>query len=106
MNVSSKLNSPVFEKIKRTLDPAYSYVIFEKSDGSADEEEFQEIFDVISRLKLGFFEWRIHHDKIRNVAILVVKIDPGRTDKILEEFINIGIPNEFTFYSFGNRIKV
>jgi hypothetical protein len=40
------------------------------------------------------------------VAILVVKIDPGRTDKILEEFINIGIPNEFTFYSFGNRIKV
>jgi len=106
MNVQPKLNSPVFENIKRTLDPAYSYVIFEKTDGSPDEDEFREVFDVILRLKLGIFEWRIHHDKARGVAILVVKIDPGRTDKILEEFINIGIPKEFTFYSFGNRLRV
>jgi len=106
MNVPPKVNSPVFEKIKQTLDSAYSYVIFEKSSGSPDEGEFREVFDVISRLKLGIFEWRIHHDKIRGVAILVVKIDPGRTDKILEEFINIGIPKEFTFYSFGSRIEV
>jgi len=106
MNVQPKLNSPVFEKIKRSLDPAYSYVIFEKSGGSGDKNEFQKVFDAISRLNLGILEWKIHHDKTRGVALLVVKIDPGRTDKILEEFINIGIPKEFTFYSFGNRIKV
>ena len=106
MNVPPKVNSPVFEKIKRTLDPAYSYVIFEKSEGSPDEGEFQEVFDIISRLKLGIFEWKIHHDKTRGVAILVVKIDPGRTDKILEEFINMGIPKDITFYSFGSRIEV
>jgi len=106
MTVQGKLNSPVFEKIKRTLDPAYSYVIFEKSDGSVDKDEFQEVFDVISRLKLGNFEWKIHYDKTKGVAILVLKIDPGRTDKILEEFINMGIPKDFTFYSFGSRIEV
>ncbi len=106
MNVRRKLNSPVFEKIKRTLDPAYSYVIFEKSSGSSDENEFQEVFDVISRLKLGIFEWTIHHDKTKGVAILVVKVDPGRTDKILEEFLNMGMPKDITFYSFGSRIEV
>ena len=106
MKLRPERNSPVFETIKRTLDPAYSYVIFEKSNGSADEADFQEVFDVISRLKLAIFEWKIHPDKIKNVAILVVKIDPGRTDKILEEFINKGISKDFTFYSFGNRINV
>ena len=106
MNPRRKLNSPVLEKIKRTLDPAYSYVIFEKSSGSTDEDEFQEVFGVISRLKLGIFEWKIHYDKTKGVAILVVKIDPGRTDKILEEFMNIGIPKDITFYSFGSRIEV
>jgi len=106
MKARRKLNSPVFEKIKRTLDPAYSYVIFEKSSGSTDEDEFQEVFDVISSLELGNFEWKIHYDKTKGVAILVVKIDPGRADKILEEFINMGIPKDITFYSFGSRIEV
>lgn len=106
MKVRRKLNSPVLEKIKRTLDPAYSYVIFEKSSGSTDEDEFQGVFDVISRLKLGIFERKIYYDKTNGVAILVVKIDPGRTDKILEEFINMGIPKDITFYSFGSRIEV
>ena len=106
MKPRRKLNSPVLEKIKRTLDPAYSYVIFEKSSGSTDEDEFQGVFDVISRLKLGIFERKIHYDKTNGVAILVVKIDPGRTDKILEEFINMGIPKDITFYSFGSRIEV
>jgi hypothetical protein len=106
MKARRKLNSPVLEKIKRTLDPAYSYVIFEKSSGSTDEDEFQGVFDVISRLKLGIFERKIYYDKTNGVAILVVKIDPGRTDKILEEFINMGIPKDITFYSFGSRIEV
>jgi len=106
MKPRRKLNSPVLEKIKQTLDPAYSYVIFERSSGSTDEDEFQGVFDIISRLKLGNFEWKIHYDKTKGVAILVVKIDPGRTDKILEEFINMGIPKDFTFYSFGSRIEV
>jgi hypothetical protein len=106
MNILPKLNSPVFEKIKRTLDSAYSYVIFEKFEGSPEEDEFQEVFDVISRLKLGIFEWKIHHDKTRGVAILVVKVDPCRTDNILEEFLNMGIPKDITFYSFGSRIEV
>jgi hypothetical protein len=104
METERKPNSLVFEKIKRTLDPAYSYVIFEKVTGSNHKDEFPDIFDAISHLKLGILDWKIHHDKDKKMALLVVKVYPGRTDKILEKFINIGIPKDITFYSFGSRI--
>jgi len=106
METERKPNSLVFGKIKQTLDHAYSYVIFEKATGSTDEDDFQEIFDAISRLKLGIFEWKIHYDKANRIALLVVKVDPDRTDKILQEFLNIGTPRDITFYSYGSRIEV
>ncbi len=105
MKIKRKPNSPVFEKIKQTLDPAYNYVIFEKATGPNDEDAFPEIFNAISHLKLEYFEWKIHHDKVKGVALLAVKIDPGRPDKILEEFLNIGIPKNMTFYSYGSLVK-
>jgi hypothetical protein len=40
MKARRKSNSPVFEKIKQTLDPAYNYVIFEKTASSNDEDGF------------------------------------------------------------------
>ena len=96
-------NASVFNEIKRTLDPAYSYVIFEKAVGSIDEDEFHEVFDAISCLKLGIFGWKIHQDKTQGKALLVVKVDPGRTDTILEELFKAGMPKDITFYSFGSR---
>lgn len=105
MKARRKANSPVFEKIKQTLDPAYNYVIFEKAAGPNDENEFPEIFDAISHLKLGNFEWKIHHDKVNGVALLVVKVDPDRPDRILEKIFSIGIPKDITFYSYGSKVK-
>jgi len=105
MKARRKPNSPVFEKIKQTLDPAYNYVIFKKTTGPNDDNEFPEIFDAISHLKLENFECKIHHDKIKGVALLVMKVDPDRPDKILERFLSIGIPRDITFYSYGSLVK-
>jgi hypothetical protein len=106
METERKHNSLALGKIKRTLDPAYSYVIFEKTSVSANEEKFQEIFDAISRLKLAILDWKIHHDRVERIALLVVKVNPGRTDKILEEFVNAGMPKDIIFYSFGSRVGI
>ena len=106
MKTKRKPNSPVFGKIKQTLDPAYSYLVFEKATDSTNKDGFYEIFDAISRLELGILDWKIHHDKTKRIALLVVKVDPGRTDKILEEFVNVGLPKDIIFYSFGSRIVV
>lgn len=105
MEIEHKPDSPVFEKIKQTLDPAYNYMIFEKATNSNDEDEFQEIFDTISHLKLRNFEWKIHHDKVKGVALLVIKVDPDRPDKILEKLLTIGIPKDIIFYSYGSLVK-
>jgi hypothetical protein len=105
MEIQRKPHSPVFEKIKQKLDPAYNYVIFEKETKSKDEDEFSEIFDAISRLKLGNIEWKIHHDKVKGLALLVVKVGPDRPDKILEKFLTIGIPKDINFYSYGSLVK-
>lgn len=105
MEIERKPDSPVFEKIKQTLDPAYNYMIFEKATNSNDEDEFTEIFDAISHLKLRNFEWKIHHDKVKGVALLVIKVDPDRPDKILEKLLTIGIPKDIIFYSYGSLVK-
>ena len=105
MEIERKLDSPVLEKIKQTLDPAYNYVIFEKATNSNDENEFREIFEAISHLKLRNFDWKIHHDKVKGLALLVMKVDPDRPDKVLEKFLNIGIPKDITFYSYGSLKK-
>lgn len=66
---------------------------------------FQVIIDSISHLKLRNFEWKIHHDKVKRVALLVIKVDPDRPDKILEKLLNIGIPKDIIFYSYGSLVK-
>lgn len=102
MKNGRKPYSRVFENIKQTLDPAYSYLIFEKAVTSYGEDEFSEIFNALSKLNLENFEWKIHHDKVKEVALLVVKVDPDRPDKILEKFLGMGIPKDITFYSYGS----
>ena len=104
MKAGTQHHSLVFEKIKRSLDPAYSYLIFEKVFSSADNDVFQSIIDGILNLNLKIFDSKIHHDKNLELSLLVVRIDPNRADNIMQDVLNIGIPNDMTFYSYGSRI--
>lgn len=104
MNATARHNSQIFKNIKRSLDPAYGYLIFERTFSSANDVIFQIIIDGISHLNLGVVEPRIHHDKNLGLSLLVVRIDPGRADHILQDILNIEIPNDVIFYSYGSRI--
>ena len=104
MKSAKQNNSKVFKKIKRSLDPAYSYLIFERTFSSTNDDMFQIIIDAISHLNLGIFESRIHHDKNLELSLLVVRIDPNRADNIMQEVLNIRMPNDIIFYSYGSRI--
>jgi hypothetical protein len=106
MKATAQHNSQIFKNIKRSLDPAYSYLLFESSFSSEDNEVFQIIIDNISNLNLGKFESKIHHDKILGLSLLVVRIDPDRADNIMQDILNIGIPDEITFYSYGTAFNV
>jgi hypothetical protein len=104
MKKTSKQHSPVFERIKRSLDPAFSYLIFEKAFLFGDNDVFQSIIDGIRQLDLEIFDSKIHHDKHLGLSLLVVKIDPRRADNIMQDILNIGIPDDMNFFSYGSLI--
>ena len=104
MKKAPKPHSPVFEKIKRSLDPAFSYLIFEKAFSSVDKDVFHSIIQVIGQLNLGIFDAKIHHDKHLELSLLVVRTDPKRADHIMQDLLNAGIPDDMTFFSYGSMI--
>ncbi|MGA8181964.1 MAG: hypothetical protein WB792_18045 [Desulfobacterales bacterium] len=104
MKKASKPHSPVFEKIKRSLDPAYSYLIFEKTFSSVDKDVFHNIIHGIAQLNLGIFDSKIHYDKHLGLSLLVVRVDPNRADHIMQDVLNTGIPDDMTFFSYGSLI--
>lgn len=104
MKKTPRHHSPIFEKIKRSLDPAYSYLIFEKDFLSGDNDVFQDIINGIMHLNLEIFDSKVHHDKKLGLSLLVVRIDPGRADTIMQDVLNIPIPDDMTFFSYGSLI--
>jgi hypothetical protein len=88
-----------FEEIKRQLDPAYSYMIFEKFSESGDQAEFQQIFDNLRQLDLTIHEWGCFRDEAEKILRLMVRFDPGQTSQIMQDVLNLGLPDGITFYA-------
>lgn len=97
---------PFCERIKQGFDPAYSYVIFEKSTGACRPDQYHEVVDILGRLNLRVRGKEFLLNDAREKLLLVVQLEPGRTDEILQEFLNIGLPEDVVFYAYGNRIGV
>jgi len=92
-----------FEDIKRGLDIAYSYMIFEKPFGSGEGNEFKEIISILSRFENDVVECEVQRDKEGGNLMLMVKLDPKNAAKISEEFLNIRLPKDTTFYFYSSR---
>ena len=103
MDLGNHTISSTFAEIKQSLDPDYSYMLFEKPVGSAEGNDFQEIIAMLSRFEKEVLECEVQRDKGREGLALLVKLDPKKMDKISEEFLNIGLPKDVTFYVYGSR---
>ena len=101
MNETFRPVSCSFEKIKQHLDPAYSYLIFEKSSESSEKAEFRQVLGILKRLDLSIHEWKCFRDEAKKILLLMVRFDPIHTDRILQEFLNLGLPEGVTFYAYG-----
>jgi len=104
MMKSVKPPSSSFERIREGLDPACSYVIFEKSAGSGKDPEFSEVVRILEKLGLSVHQTRAFRDEAREKLLLVVKFDLGRVDEIVQEIVSVGLPDEVTFYAYGSRL--
>ena len=103
MTTNMKPHSLSIEAIKRGLDPAYSYMIFERLTEAGAERAFKDVLDALVRMDFGFYERQVLRDEARGRLLLVVKFGPGRIDNIMQEFLNIGLPEDITFYAYGSH---
>lgn len=102
MTESIKPVSCNFEDIKRQLDHAYSYVIFEKSIESGEKAEFQRVLAIPMQLDLNTNEVKFFRDENRGILLLLVRFDPAQTNRIMQEVLNIGLPDGITFYAYSS----
>lgn len=103
MTAGAKPDSFTFEKIKRGLDPAYSYMVFERHTEANVESAFQEVFEALMNMDFGFYERQVLRDKARGRLLLIIKFAPGRTDNIMQAFLNVGLPEDITFCAYGSH---
>jgi hypothetical protein len=96
--------SSTIEQIKHDLDPAFSYIIFERA-GPASKVTLREIFDALNHLNMSIHELKTFHDRAGGKMLLVAKFDPGRTDSIMEEIFNAGLPKDVIFYGYGSSLS-
>jgi len=78
-------------------------MIFERLTGESAESAFKQVFEALSRMDFGFYERQVLCDEARGRLLLIVKFGPGRIDNIMQEFLNIGLPEDITFYAYGSH---
>lgn len=101
MKRSNEIASSTLDKIKQDFDPAFSYMVFERA-GPARKNAFLEVFEVLNRMDVTIHDLKTFHDPGKGKLLLVVKFDPGRSDRIMEEVFNAGLPEEIVFYGYGS----
>ena len=93
--------SATLEKIKQGLDPAFSYVIFEK-DGRSEKNTWIELYAALGGLNLPVLELKTFEDQSRGKMLLVARFEAGRTDALMEEMIGARLPKDVVFYVYGS----
>jgi hypothetical protein len=102
MIATAKPKSISLERVKQGLDPAYSYMIFERLTQESADKAFREVFEALSRMDFGFYERQVLRDDAGGRLLLVIKLGPGRIDNTMQEFLNMGLPKDISFYAYGS----
>ena len=92
-----------FAKVKRDLDPAFGYVVFEEPLGLPNSVLLKGVPGFLSKVEKGVLEQTLYRDETGGKLYLVAKLDPDEADDISQKFLNIPMPKETIFYVYGRR---
>lgn len=95
-------SSSDLSKIRRELNPAFSYIILERqgSPGTMDDLE-----DLLRRLGIPILETKIHESTTAGRNFLVVKLDPERAEQISREYVSVSMPENVTCLFYGSLVQ-
>ena len=95
------LVSVTLEEIKQGLDPAFSYVIFEK-DGLAEKNAWIDLYASLGGLNLPILDVMTFEDTSRGKMLLVAVFEAGRADTIMDKIICARLPRDMVSYVYGS----
>jgi hypothetical protein len=90
-----------FDEIKENLDPAFSYLIFEKTGDEENEDDFEEIVSILASFKKSIMNHDVYRDSSGRRRLLVVQLRPRRKNKLVSEIVRIRLPKDIITYIYG-----
>lgn len=106
MNIDKKIIHLSLAEVKRNLDPALSYMVFERDMCLKEANDFSEVIEALSRLRRGELEWELYSDELSGKDFLVVKVEPGQDKLIMDEIIDTGLPEDLTCFLYRGGTRV
>ena len=100
MNTTLKPVHMGFDEIRQNFDPAYSYLLLEKTSDLEDSAGFDKIGTFFSRFRKGIHKQSLFYDKSEKKLMLVLKLDPKQKEDAMKDLLSLKLSKEITFYMY------
>lgn len=80
-------------------------MIFEKELAGGDASGLEAVEAMVARLGRSVRSTEIRTDPERGKILLIVRLETGRTDEILQECMREGIPGDVLLYAYGSHVE-
>jgi hypothetical protein len=87
-----------FSEIKRSLDPSFSYVVFEREAGAGEDEPCSENIRLFSRLRKRVIKSDLYLDQRAWRSMLIVTIEAQDAEAIMEDLFEAWLPRDVLYY--------
>jgi hypothetical protein len=93
-----RLPSSDLDRIRRELDPSFSYIILERQGSQGNMEV---LVDLLWRLGMPILETKVHENTAAARLFLVAKLDPEKANEVSKEYVSVNLPENVicVFYS-------
>jgi len=89
-----------FTSIKRSLDPDYGYIIFEKKRERRTLLFFLEDSSLFEFLERSGFLWQFYFDDCMGQDYLVMQCNAGKEEEVMASILAQGLPDDINYYLF------
>lgn len=95
-----------FSEIKRRLDLAFSYIVFEKKEEFASPEDFLEIGNLLSRFEQKVTPGQVYWDVDSKRSFYIIKVNPQDTELVIEECLKLGLATDSRYYVYRSSDEI
>jgi hypothetical protein len=100
MSTETECKAMEFEAVKRQLDPAFEYLVFQFSTSADKTRITGDIHGVVSGLVDSIAASELCRDHNREAFLLVFKLAPPTLSDVEEEVLTARIPDNVAYYRF------